>query len=377
MTRDLKILSSSLLIWGFGEGLFIFFQPLLLQKMGADPFLIGTVLGSVALATGIAQIPLGWASDHIGARPFLLSSWVLGTFATILIAFSHSMTGILSGMVFYGLSGSIMAPLNSYYLTIRGTLSMQRVITHVTTLYSAGAISGSFFGGLLTEKIGLQSVYVVSAVIFSLSTFIVFFIQGFHPKQLHPFDSTNNTPHYSRPLQIYIILIFILLIVSYLPIPLTPNYLQEEKGLSYTQSGFLGSMISLSYIILINAISKTNKTVSLLSPLLGTFLFSVVVWKSKSYALFLAVYLFASSPRIIRAISAAYVRPLLHEARIGTGYGLLETSNSLAFVCSPIIAGWLTSIHTELVYPVTIFSLVFAFILVVFFFRKIHLLEEV
>ena len=45
MSRDLKIVSAAMLTWGLGEGMFYIFQPLYIQQFGADPVLIGTILG--------------------------------------------------------------------------------------------------------------------------------------------------------------------------------------------------------------------------------------------------------------------------------------------------------------------------------------------
>lgn len=59
MHRDIKLLSQSLFIWGLGEGLFLFFQPIYLQQLGTDPIQIGSILGLIGIAIGAAQIPAG------------------------------------------------------------------------------------------------------------------------------------------------------------------------------------------------------------------------------------------------------------------------------------------------------------------------------
>jgi len=43
MSRDFKLVVSSMLTWGLGEGIFYIFQPLYMQQLGADPILIGTI----------------------------------------------------------------------------------------------------------------------------------------------------------------------------------------------------------------------------------------------------------------------------------------------------------------------------------------------
>jgi len=75
MIRDLILVSLSLMIWGIGEGMFLFFQPLYLQQLGADPILIGTIIGMVGIAMTISHLPAGYLADRIGRRPLILAAW--------------------------------------------------------------------------------------------------------------------------------------------------------------------------------------------------------------------------------------------------------------------------------------------------------------
>ena len=47
MNRDLRLVSLALLFWGFGEGLFLFIQPLYIERLGANPVQIGSALSGV------------------------------------------------------------------------------------------------------------------------------------------------------------------------------------------------------------------------------------------------------------------------------------------------------------------------------------------
>jgi len=62
--RDLYLVTFSLLIWGIGEGLFYIFQPLYIQQLGADPIMIGTVLGINAVGMTLSQIPSGYLAPR-------------------------------------------------------------------------------------------------------------------------------------------------------------------------------------------------------------------------------------------------------------------------------------------------------------------------
>ena len=88
MSRDLILVSLSLLVWGLGEGMFFIFQPLYLQQFGADPRMIGGILGAMGLAMAAAQVPAGYLADRIGSRPLMWAAWVVGVLATGIMAFA-------------------------------------------------------------------------------------------------------------------------------------------------------------------------------------------------------------------------------------------------------------------------------------------------
>jgi hypothetical protein len=52
--RDLIIVAISALIWGLGEGLFIFFLPLTLQRWNANAVQIGGVLSMIGVTMAVA-----------------------------------------------------------------------------------------------------------------------------------------------------------------------------------------------------------------------------------------------------------------------------------------------------------------------------------
>ena len=55
MNRNLALVAVSLFTWGAGEGLFIYFQTLYLQQWGADPVMIGAILGGMGIAMCIER----------------------------------------------------------------------------------------------------------------------------------------------------------------------------------------------------------------------------------------------------------------------------------------------------------------------------------
>ena len=177
MTRDLKIISASMLLWGIGEGMFLIFQPLYIQELGADPILIGAILGVNGLVMSLSQIPSGYLADKLGRRPLMWFSWISGLVATWVMAFAPSLGAFVVGLILYGVTSSVMAPLNTYIQGARGNWSVGRAVSFVTAAFNVGGIIGPIFGGMVAEHFGLRSVYFAAGALFALSTLIILFVQ--------------------------------------------------------------------------------------------------------------------------------------------------------------------------------------------------------
>jgi len=82
--------------------------------------------------------------------------------------------------------------------------------------------------------------------------------------------------------------------------------------------------------------------------------FTVLLLKGRTELIFGLAYFMWGGFRVINAITSSLVRPLLHKAQVGLGFGIAETSKSLAFILAPVLAGFLYDRSPELVYQVAI-----------------------
>ena len=152
MSRDLILIAFAMLVWGLGEGMFFFFQPLYLQELGADPLQIGAILGAVGLAMTLAYLPAGYLSDRIGRRPLLILAWVIGALCTGVMALSRSLPIFIASMVLYGTTSAVTVPLNSYITAARGRFSVGRALTLISAFFNLGYILGPLIGGQVGQR---------------------------------------------------------------------------------------------------------------------------------------------------------------------------------------------------------------------------------
>src|SRR5678815_5281653 len=122
--RDLAIVAISAFIWGLGEGLFIFFL-------------------------------------------------LLGIASAIVMAAARSLPFFVAGLLAYGCTSFISAPMNSYVTSLRGSWTVQRAVTFGAAAFQVGAIVGPILGGWIANTYGLSIVFRYSAGLFMVSTLVM------------------------------------------------------------------------------------------------------------------------------------------------------------------------------------------------------------
>ncbi len=372
MNRDLILIALSLMTWGLGEGMFYFFQPLYLQELGADPVKIGTILGLVGLALTLSFLPAGFLSDRFGRRPLLRLAWVMGTAATLIMAFANSMPLLVAGMVLYGSTGFVTVPLYSYMTTARGRFSVGRVLTLNSAFYNLGFILGPLIGGSIGERVGLQANFRAAAGVFLISTLIIFLIRS-QPVE-RPADG-NAAPGFKDLWQgnyrRFVLLIFFVMFGMYLPQPLSQNYLQNEHGIGLAAIGQLLSVRSAGIVILNLGLGQLNARVGFLLTQIFMGLFTLLIWLGNGLPFYFAGYFLMGSYITGRGLVIAQGRVLVQAANMGLAYGMLETAMAAAMVLGPPLAGLLYEVNPNSIYFISL-ALIFTGLIINWLFSPLR-----
>jgi len=351
VSRDLKIVAASMLIWGLGEGMFFIFQPLYIQQLGADPILIGTILGINGLVMTIAQIPSGYLADKIGRRPMMWFSFIAGVIAAWIMAWAPSLGFFVGGLLLYGLTSSVMAPLNTYVQAARGKWSVGKAVSFVSASYNVGGILGPILGGRLGDIFDLRTVYVISAVIFMISTLIIFFAKKQPVEEITTIEGDGHLLQNKQFLGMLGIIFFVMFAVT-LPQPLAANFLQNQRGLSLSRIGQLGSLGALGSVILMLIFGHLKTGVAMMIGQVGVMLFAVSLWLGGGILWYGVGFIFLGGYRLCRAMTVALVRPLVRVQEVGLAFGIVESINSFAMMAAPVLAGFLYDWRPVSIFPV-------------------------
>jgi MFS family permease len=353
VSSSLLLVGISLLTWGLGEGMFLYFVPLYLQQLGAEPFVIGTVYSAFGFAMLLAHIPAGYLSDKIGRRPLIRAAWIMGLVATLAMALGSSLELFVVGFVLYGVTGFVSSPLFSYVTAARGKLTAGRAMTLTSAMYNLGAVLGPISGGWIGEHYSLRTIFVYASGVFAVSTLLVLFLK---PQPRDPHDEQNNPRTLLANTRFlgYLGVIFFVMFAMYLPQTLTPNFLQNERAIMLGQMGTIGSIGNLGNVIFNLVLGQFSSGVGFALGQACVALFALLIWQGTGEYWYMLGYFVMGGYRAARMLAMAQVRVLIHPSQMGLAYGMSEAGNAMALILAPLLAGYLYDKDPASIYSVSL-----------------------
>jgi MFS family permease len=353
MSRDLRLLAASLFLWGIGEGLFFYLQPIYLAELGADAVQVGFVLGLAGAAMTVTHIPAGILADHFGRKTVMIVAWLIGTLATVLMFLATQLPVFVAALVMYYLTSFVMSPLSSYVTTARGGWTTGRALTTISASFNAGAVIGPFTGGLLAAGLGIRPLFGISALLFVLSTVLLFVLRG-QPLEPPHAEGRFRTLMTNRTVARILVVSFCAMLALTLAWSLTPLFLSDVRGLTVSQVGALGSFFALGIVILnltLGAMPARRGSMVAQGLVAGAFL---LLWKGLSLPAYAAGYFLAGGMRTARSLFSAQVEHVVLRSHLGLAFGVAETVASAALIVSPLVAGLLYRANPSSPYPTSL-----------------------
>jgi DHA1 family tetracycline resistance protein-like MFS transporter len=287
----------------------------------------------------------------------LIAGWLTGVLAAGIMAAATSLPLFVAGLLLYGSTAFIMSPMNSYVTAARGSWSISRALSLISATFGFGSVIGPVSGGWLGDHYGLRSVFAVATGIFVISTIFMVMIKP-QPRDHHDPDEPPTHLLRNRRYLGFLGLVFVITLALFLAQPLTPNFLQQERGLSLAQIGLLGTVAVLG-----NA-TITFSFGAWLSPrggmILGqlfTAIFSLMIWRATGLPFYALAYFILGGFRAARPMMAAQARELVHQSQMGLAFGMNETVAATALTVAPFLAGLLYHRAPDLMYPVSLIAI--------------------
>jgi len=355
VSRDNRLLALALLLWGLGEGQFLYVQPLYLRELGADPIGIGAALSLAAAAAGLAHLPAGYLADHFGRKKIMVAGFGLGALAGLLMFLAPSLTLFVAALMVYNLTAFVLAPLSAYITEARGGQSVQRALTLVFAWFWAGNIVSPAIGGWIGATFGLRFAIGSGCLFLLLSTALLF---GLRAQAVVP--AAAGAARYgpllrNRRLLGFLALILAALFALQVGVPLMPNFIEEVRGGDIVLIGLLGS---------VNALGNTAANLvfgQLRRPRRGFLIAQAAMAGSLALLLatgnrplLFAAYFLRSGWNLSVSMGLAQVGRMVGQHEIGLAYGLLETVVAAAQMLGPLAAGALYTAAPALPFQVSL-----------------------
>ncbi len=331
----------ALFLWGMGEGLFIYIEPLALKGLGADPVQIGRVLAAAGVAAGLAHIPAGFLADHFGRKPVLIAGWVLGIAASLFMYLARDLTLFVPALIGYTFTGFVVAPLNAYVAQARGPQSIQRAVTLVSAGFWAGSIVSPALGGFIARAFALRAVFGVATALFVVSTMAMLLITP-QPRSAPALGQTRYGALFQNRAYLgFLALMCLALLAMQLGLPFMPNFVQEVRGFDVGVVGLLGSTSSLG-IVVVNVLlgQRVPRRGFMLGQVFMLLSLALLLLTTSAPFLF-AAYFFRAGWSLARNMATAQVSRVVQPAELGLALGLTETVGTVALVLGPLAAGQL------------------------------------
>jgi MFS family permease len=359
LNRGLLFIALSLFTWGIGEGMFFNFSPIYMEQLGSNPQQIGVILGAFGAAMAITHIPAGRLADRFGRRPLLITAWMMGLAAVVVMALARDLPLFVAGMLGYGLTAFVSSPLSSYVTAARGRWTVAGTLTLTTATFSFGMALGPALGGWIGDLYGLRTVYFVVAGIFAVSNVVIQFLPSqpldHHDPESPPVSLLSNTRFLN-----FLVVVALAVFVMYLAQPLTPNFLEGVRGLSLGEVGLVFTAGAFGNALVSILLGRFPPRIGypIAQALVG--LFALLMWRGAGLPFFALGYFLLGGFRAARPLALAQARELVHTSQMGLTYGTMETVASIIFILTPPLAGFLFERDPFLVYPIAIGLIAFS-----------------
>ena len=353
LSADNFLILLSMFLWGSGEGLWLYIQPLYIKSLGANPLQIGFVLSVAPVIMVLTFVPVGILADRYSRKKIMLAGYLTGTVAALVLALAWDWRqSILGFLLYYGSAASLPA-VHAYMAHASEGRDANRTFSVV---YAANALGLTVFpavGGWLGEVAGFSAVFGLSGSLFALSTAMVALVaeQPLGPAASHfGFQEIVS----NRALILVSALFVPTFLALYLGQPFAPNYLQEVVGLELFWIGFLGSAHALGATVL--SVWLGRLSAGAWGFIVGqglVFLSMLIFLRFQAIPLLMLSFFLRGSFNACRSLGMAQTSRALSSAPSGLAFGMFNTAFNLSYVVAPYLAGWLYTTHPGLPFLVS------------------------
>lgn len=343
LNLDLRLLCVSNFIGAFGDGLFVYTLPNYIRGLQATSADVGLLFSLLSLTTALTIIPGGFLADRFDRKKIMILGWLIWVPVPLAFSVASHWSQLIVPMCLYG--ALLSGPATSAYVATtawKGKVTL--TFTSLSASWSLGYIFSPTIGGYLTASYGVQWVFFLGFVFYSIATGTLFFLRSQHvDKPVRP-DATLATETFQAWRLIVLSLFFAAAMFSLgLVRPLVVQIFKDIFTLNNFQIGILGSVTFFGWAIFSIELGRLgdrrNKMVAVAASLImASVSFSLLISTGFFPMLVLASFLNGATFPIWALLNAS-ISALAPETSRGRWISLSQVTATLAAFAAPYLGG--------------------------------------
>jgi MFS family permease len=326
---------------------YVYLIPAFAEELGAgylDLGLIGTVR---SLPYTFLPVIAGYLGDRLGKpRLYLLSVFAVG-FATLLLAATHTIQGILAAQVLLGIGLSLFWPISEALVSENSSLHERAsAIGMYAVAWGSGFLVGPLIGGIIAEAVGFQSSFLIAGVLILIAAGgSVVAIRGEQGRRGST-KQASTRPSWaliSAVLPMLVVQIPYAIVLAFV-VSIFPGY-AVESGLTPAEVGLLLSGFGLVRTVVFSLAGKMGRIgerKSIGFAFVGMALVLLLIPLNSSFIALLAdSCLIGAFIGIIYPQTVAYVSKRSPTENLGFTIGAYETIFGIGFAAGPLLSGFI------------------------------------
>jgi predicted MFS family arabinose efflux permease len=339
------LVALSFFLWGVGEGLWFYIQPLYPESLGATPSQAGVTLGLMGVGRLAAILPFTLGLTRFPSRMVFLPGYICGplSMAVAVVAPSWQVAGL--AFFLYGITSAALIPISLYIAqaealdpTRHPETSLHTMLTFIWAANSAGIIIAPPLGGLLGQVVGLRAVFALSGLWFGLSLLVVWGVPSYPSPAPPPRQQAQGLAG-NRAFWALVVVFALLFVAAPLAKAFYPTYLGEVQGYSTALLGVMGMMsavgITLSSLGLGRMAAWTAFWLGQGLIIIG--LVVLALWHEPP--LVALGYALTGSWYAMRPVTTSLISQVVQEHQRGAAFATIELLVAGGTLLAPFIAG--------------------------------------
>ncbi len=353
LTRDIKLICVSNFIGAFGDGLFVYVLPIYIRGLQATAADVGLLYSILGLSTALTIIPGGLLADRFDRKKVMILGWLVWVPIPLMMAAATHWSHLILPMVLYGffLSGPATS---AYVATSADRQRITLTFAAVSASWALGYIFSPGLGGYLATVTGMQLVFTLAFMLYSIATGLIFFVASQHaakPRVSVQVSSKDDSPAVRRIILLSVFFAVALFFMSMVR-PLVVQFQQEIFKLDTFPIGVLGSWAFLGWAlfsIMFGRIGdRWSKMVAVALSMIVTSFSLWLLTAFNNFALLSLASFLSGASYLLWYLMNASVGVITPEASRGRWISFSQVIATLAIFVAPYLGGVLyeTNAHT-------------------------------